>query len=76
MWLGYEQLEKDQCVFRKIVKEKVFYITVYADDLLILADQEEFVRLKSAFNEEFRWITIEEGKTHSYLGMQLTFETG
>jgi hypothetical protein len=42
--------------------EKSFYITVYVDDLLIFTDQKELDRLKSAFTDEFRWITVEEGK--------------
>lgn len=56
--------------------EKVFYTTVYVDDLLILANQEELGGLKLSFTDEFRWIMIEEGKIHSYLSMQLSFETG
>jgi hypothetical protein len=38
--------------------------------------QDELERLKSAFTMEFCWITMEVGRMHLYLGMQLVFENG
>jgi len=71
--LGYEQSETEPCVFRKVVRERVYLITGYVDDLLTFATQDELDRLKEKFTREFRWITTDVGKEHSYLGMQLRF---
>jgi hypothetical protein len=62
VWQGYEQSETDLCVFRRVVENGVYLITVYVDDLLNFATQDEFSRLKTAFTKDFRWITIEIGK--------------
>jgi hypothetical protein len=59
-----------------VVKEKVYLITVYVDDLLIFALRDEIDRLGREFTNEFRWITLEIGNSHSYLGMQLFFDNG
>jgi hypothetical protein len=32
--------------------------------------------LRKRFTEEFTWITMDVGKKHSYLGMQICFEDG
>jgi len=74
--LGYEQSETDLCVFRKVVGEHVFLITVYVDDLLIFAMHDELDKLKEAFTHEFKWITMDVGCVQSYTGMQLKFEDG
>jgi len=74
--LGYEQSKTDPCVFRKVVEDRVYLITVYVDDLLIFATQGELDRLRAAFTKEFRWITMEVGSVHLYLGMQLKFGNG
>jgi hypothetical protein len=74
--LGYEQSETDPCIFRQVVGDRVFLLIVYVDDILILATADEIKRLEEAFTEEFRWITLEIGKSHSYLGMQLYFGSG
>jgi hypothetical protein len=42
--LGYEQSKTDPSVFRKVVEDRVYLITVYVDDLLIFATQGELDR--------------------------------
>ena len=74
--MGYEQSETDLCVFRRILGDRVYFITAYVNDLLSFATQDELDRLKLAFTEEFRWITMDIGKMHSYLGIQLAFKAG
>jgi len=74
--LGYEQSETDPCIFRRVVEDRVFLLIVYVDDILILATVDEIRRIEDFFTEEFRWITLEIGKSHSYLGMQLNFGSG
>ena len=49
---------------------------LYVDDLLIFAMRAELDKLKEAFTHEFKWITMDVGCIHSYLGMQLKFEDG
>ena len=76
MGLGYSQSETDPCIFRRVVEGKVYLLVVYVDDILIISSSAEVHRLKEAFTKEFRWITLEEGTSHSYLGMQLEFHNG
>jgi len=71
--LDYTQSETDPCVSRRIVGKRVFLLVVYVNDILILASEDEIKRLGKAFTAEFRWITLETGNRHSYLGMQLEF---
>jgi hypothetical protein len=70
--LGYFQSETDRCIFHRIVGEQVYLLIVYVDNILILATDEEIRDLEKCFTEVFRWITLEVGNTHSYLGMQLS----
>lgn len=73
---GYEQSPTDPCVMRRIVNDKICLLLIYVDDILILADRAEIERLKVNFTKEFTWITMDVGKVHSYLGMQIEFEDG
>jgi hypothetical protein len=45
---------------------------VYVDDILVCADEQEVEFLKQEFVKRYKWITIEVGNKHSYLGMQVT----
>jgi len=74
--LGYKQSETDPCIFCQVVGDRVFLLIVYVDDILKLATADKIKRLEEAFTEEFRWITLEIGTSHSYLGMQLNFGSG
>jgi hypothetical protein len=66
----------EPCVFRKVTGDEVLLLVVYVDDILIIASEQEIKRLHGLCVDEFRWITLETGKTHSYLGMQLEFADG
>ena len=55
---------------------KIFLLLIYADDILVLADEGEMERLRKAFVNEYKWITIDYGSIHSYLGMQIVFQDG
>jgi hypothetical protein len=52
--LGYKQSETDPCVFRKVVEDRVYLITMYVDYLLIFAIQDELEKLRAAFTAEFK----------------------
>ena len=59
---------------RKLVGDEVFLLVIYVDDILVLAPEQEIDRLQQAIIKQFRWITMEIGSAHSYLGMQLILE--
>ena len=40
-------------------------------DILVIAERSEIERLQKRFTEELTWITMDVGKKHSYLGMQI-----
>ena len=61
---------------RRIVSNNVWILLIYVDDILVIADKVEIERLRNTFTEEFTWITMEVGKKHSYLGMQICLEDG
>ena len=64
------------CVLHKVVREKVYLLLVYVDDILIIAENDEIEHLKKAFTDEFQWITFETGDLLSYLGMQISVRNG
>ncbi len=41
------------------------------DDILLFADEEEIVRVKTFMMKEFQWITVVSGRIQSYLGMSV-----
>jgi len=47
--LGYERGEVDPCVFRRVVGEKVYLLTLYVDDILLIAESSEIERVGKAF---------------------------
>jgi len=69
--LGYVRGEVDPCVFRRVVGEKVYLLTLYVDDILLIAEKLEIECVEKAFEAEFQWITMAVGNSHSYTGMKL-----
>ena len=41
--------EVDPCVFRRVVGEKVYLLTLYVDDILLIAERVEIERMEKAF---------------------------
>jgi hypothetical protein len=74
--VGYINSEMEPCVLRKVENERVYLLVVYIDDILIITSEDKIKRLHTLCIEEFQWVTIEMGKCHSYLGMQLEFPDG
>jgi hypothetical protein len=52
--LGYVRGEVDPCVFRRVVEEKVYLLTLYVDDILLIAERMEIERIGKAFKVEYR----------------------
>jgi hypothetical protein len=73
---GYQKCEVDPCIFRRVEGEMVHLLIIYVDDVLIVAPKKEIDRLQDSFIKEFKWVTLETGSVHSYLGMQLEFTRG
>jgi hypothetical protein len=68
---GYEKCEVDPCIFRKIEGEMVHLLVVYIDDVLIIATEKEIKGLEESSIKEFKWVTLDVGRVHSYLGMKI-----
>ena len=67
----YTPTPTDPCIFRRIVNQKIYFLILYVDDILLFADDEEIIRVKTFMMKEFQWITVVEGRTQSYLGMSV-----
>jgi len=65
--LGYVRGEVDPCVFCRVVGEKVYLLTLYVDDIPLIAERLEIERVEKAFEAEFRWITMAVGNSHLYI---------
>jgi hypothetical protein len=61
---------------RRVVEGVVYTLLIYVDDVLVIATEAEFERLREAFTKEFRWITMEVSNILSYLGMQVELHRG
>jgi hypothetical protein len=73
---GYQKCEVDPCIFRRVEGDMVYLLVVYVDNVLIIAPEQEDRRIEKRCVEEFKWVTLEVGNVHSYLGMQLKFTKG
>ncbi len=71
---SYERSDVDMCLFRKVIGERVYILLVYVDDILVCTDEQEVEFLKQEFEKRYKWIMIEVGNKHSYLGMQITIK--
>jgi hypothetical protein len=50
------------CFIRMIVENKIAILLVYMDEILAIAEESKFKRLKDALVTDFSWITMEMGK--------------
>ncbi len=73
---GYKCREMDPCVFRKNVGEYVYTLLVYMDDILVSTKPDKLKQIKQVIIKEFKWITVDVGEDHSYLGKQLQITKG
>jgi hypothetical protein len=68
---GYTSTPTDPCTFRHIVGEKIYFLILYVDDILLFADISEIERVKAFMMKEFQWISVVCEKVQSYLGMNI-----
>ncbi len=55
---GYEHSPTDPCEMRQIVRDKIFLLSIYMDDILIFADEMEHKCIETFFKAEFTWIMM------------------
>jgi hypothetical protein len=58
----------DLCLFHKVIGDKVYLLVVYVDDILVVAEWEELIKLNEGFMKEFRWITMVINNEQLYWG--------
>jgi hypothetical protein len=68
---GSTQTSTDPCNFWHIVGEKIYFLILYVDDILLFADIGEIESIKAFMMKEFQWITVICEKVQSYLGMNI-----
>jgi hypothetical protein len=70
--MGYVASPTDKCVFRKWVGDRIFYLLLYADDILELVDKEEAVKIGERLRKRFGEIVFEvEKKNYHISGWRL-----
>lgn len=60
--------------FLSVVIGKIFILILYVDNILIFADSVEIARVITFMASKFKWITIIQEKTQSYLGMNVELQ--
>ena len=58
----------DLCLFHKVIGDKVYLLVVYVDDILVVAEWEELIKLNEGFMKEFPWITMVINNEQLYWG--------
>jgi len=72
--MNYTVSETDKCVFMKQVGDRVYLLLLYVDDILVVVDAEEVLKIKAKLEELFGTIQFEEGNKLSYLGMDVAIK--
>ena len=75
---GFTRSEWDKCLFHKKSGDKVVYVVLYVDDMLLSGTDEACVNkeievLNSSFSDK---VTIKEGKQISFLGLEVHLNGG
>ena len=71
---GYAKNPLDPCVFNKTVNGIQCTIIVYVDDLMITSTDMKLIdEITEVLRQEFKTITVHDGKVHSYFGMSFDF---
>ena len=74
LYYGFKQNRKDPCVFILFLSPHCLIVCLYVDDLLMTSSiasmAEDFI---SFLRFRYKDLTVNAGKTHNYLGMNLEF---
>jgi hypothetical protein len=71
---GYTRTPTDPCIFCRLINEKIFILILYVNDILLFADSVEIARVKTFMERGFKWITVIQEKTQSYLRMNVELQ--
>jgi hypothetical protein len=72
---GFKVNPQDQCVFNKKENNKQCTVCVYVDDLFITCKDERLLdKTVEYLKRQFKGLTVNKGKKHSYLGMTFNYE--
>ena len=72
---GFTQNRKDPCVFNLF--EFTLTVCLYVDDLLITCPSNTVIlKFISFLKDRYKELTVNDGRLHTYLGMNLEFRTG
>ena len=68
---GYLPTPTDPCIFQRASDDKIYFLILYVDDILLFANMQEIERVKAFMMKEFQWITVICERVQSYLGMNV-----
>ena len=69
---GYTRSDVDKCLFTKTVGDVICHLAIYVDDILIISNSDTEVDLITrALETRFGQITIQEGETMSFVGIEI-----
>jgi hypothetical protein len=69
---GYVKNDYDQCLFNKVIEGVQCTVAFHVDDLLITCLKQDVIdSMEKMLKENFTAITINKGKSHSYLAMNM-----
>ena len=69
---GYVRSDVDKCLFTKTVGDTICYLAIYVDDILIISNSDAKVdTITQALETRFGTITIQEGETMSFVGIEI-----
>ena len=74
---GYVRSKVDKCLYTRIVGNSTTHIAVYVDDLLMVGnDPQQIERITQVLRDKFGKITIQEGTSVSFVGIEINRSTG
>ena len=69
---GYVRSNIDKCLFSKTVGGVISHLAIYVDDVLIISNSDEEVdAITRALEKRFGSITVQEGETMSFVGIEI-----
>ena len=69
---GYVRSEVDKCLFSKVVGDTISHLAIYVDDILIVSNSDTEVDIITlALETRFGTITIQEGVSMSFVGIEI-----
>ncbi|POM63401.1 LOW QUALITY PROTEIN: Polyprotein [Phytophthora palmivora] len=74
MMIGFKKCTFDAGVYWKLGDYNKIYLTVYVDDIVIVADPRDIVKVVDALSRKFRLKDV--GRVKHFLGMEINYKPG